>query len=127
MIDPQPPSDLIAVLDEPKPSARVTAAVNDAAAWFRANAIAGLSYSHYELRHVADALPLWGRMVEMKTGKPIFSNRDGVMLYDYDKLTDRRTGYRWFTAAPRGFLRDYDRWRAASRSDATSDLSTRPR
>jgi PelA/Pel-15E family pectate lyase len=115
------------LLDEARPNARVTAAVNAAASWFRANAINGLSYSHYELRHVSDAGPLWGRMAEIATGKPIFANRDGAMLYDYEKLTDRRSGYRWFTTAPRGFLREYDRWRAASRSDAPHELSTRQR
>jgi PelA/Pel-15E family pectate lyase len=115
------------LLEEPAPTARVTAAVNAAAAWFRANAISGLSYSHYELRRVPDAAPLWGRMVEMNSGKPIFANRDGIMLYDYDKLTDRRTGYRWFTAAPRAFLRSYDSVRAAARTDPAPELSTRPR
>jgi hypothetical protein len=52
-------------------------------------------------------------MVEIGTGRPIFSNRDGVKLYDHSRLTDRHSGYRWFTRAPTALLAEYDRWAAA--------------
>ena len=95
------------------PSARVVQAVHAAADWFRANRIDSLTYRGYTLERRPGPTPLWGRMVDLETGRPIFSNRDGVKLYDYERLTDRRTGYRWFTPAPADFLREYERWALA--------------
>lgn len=113
------------LLDEPEQTPRVAAAVSSAARWFRANAIGGLSYEHYVLRRSPGAGPLWGRMVDVGTGRPIFANRDGVKLDQYDRLTDRRTGYRWYTAAPRRFLRDWSDRRATPGAGTRSDPSPR--
>ncbi|MFL5608355.1 MAG: pectate lyase [Gemmatimonadaceae bacterium] len=98
------------LLSLPSPNGRVVRAVHAAADWFRANRIDTLAYHGYMLEHRVDAAPLWARMVDLETGRPIFSNRDGVKLYDFERLTDRRTGYRWFTPAPADFLRDYASW-----------------
>jgi PelA/Pel-15E family pectate lyase len=49
-------------------------------------------------------------MYEIGTNRPIFSNRDGVILYDWNQLTDRREGYAWYGTEPRNVLRRYDRW-----------------
>jgi PelA/Pel-15E family pectate lyase len=95
----------------PSPDARVVEAVHAAAAWFRANAIYGYSYDFDTGRTTqAGAGPLWARMVEIGTGRPIFANRDGVKLYDYERLTDRRTGYGWYSEEPAAALRQYERW-----------------
>jgi PelA/Pel-15E family pectate lyase len=97
----------------PQPGERVVAAVHGAAAWFRANAIYGYTYDFDSgRREQPGAGPLWARMVEIGTNRPIFSNRDGVKLYDYEQLTDRRTGYGWYTEEPKSALRQYDRWAA---------------
>ncbi|HEX8903858.1 MAG TPA: pectate lyase, partial [Longimicrobiaceae bacterium] len=97
----------------PSPSARAVAAVHAAAAWFRANEIFGYSYDFETGRHDAPgAGPLWARMIELGTGRPIFSNRDGVKLYDYTRLTDRRLGYGWYSDEPIAALREYERWAA---------------
>jgi PelA/Pel-15E family pectate lyase len=116
----------------PAPDARVVAAVHAAADWFRANGIAGIDYANYRLTRRAAAEPVWARMVEISTGRPIFANRDGVKLYDFARLTDRRSGYRWFTTTPRDFLREYERWAiahprgAASPRAATTPSTDRP-
>ena len=34
------------------------------------------------------------------------ANRDGVKLYDWNKLTDRRSGYGWYTTKPAATLAD---------------------
>jgi PelA/Pel-15E family pectate lyase len=95
----------------PQPGARVVEALHAAAAWFRANAIHGFTYdAENGRREQPGAGPLWARMVEIGSNRPIFSNRDGVKLYDYERLTDRRTGYAWYTDEPAGALRAYDRW-----------------
>src|SRR5256714_5512087 len=101
------------LMSRPSPDSRVVGAVHAASDWFLAHRIEGLEYGRYQLTRRDGAGPLWGRMVEIETGRPIFSNRDGVKLYDYERLTDRRSGYRWFTSAPAGFLREYERWATA--------------
>ena len=49
-------------------------------------------------------------MYEIGTNRPIFSNREGRKLYDWNLLTDRRRGYGWFTDAPAAMLAEYDEW-----------------
>ena len=38
------------------------------------------------------------------------ANRDGVKLYDWNKLTDRRSGYAWYTTKPAETLATFKRW-----------------
>lgn len=98
----------------PSPSARVVRAVHSAAAYYRVHALRDVVYdSTQTLRRVPGAGPLWARLYEIGTNRPIFSNRDGVTLYDWDQLTDRRRGYGWFTAAPADMLARYDGWAKA--------------
>jgi len=95
----------------PSPDERVVTAVHAAAAWFRANQIHGYTYDFDTGRHdTPGAGPLWARMVEIGTDRPIFSNRDGIRLYDYTRLTDRRLGYGWYSEEPAAALKAYDRW-----------------
>jgi hypothetical protein len=44
------------------------------------------------------------------TNRAIFSNRDCILPYDYNLLTDRRTGYAWYGTEPSNTLRAYDAW-----------------
>jgi PelA/Pel-15E family pectate lyase len=95
----------------PRPDSAMQHAIHAAADWFRASAIHGFAYDlQAGLRAEAGAGPLWARMYEIETGRPLFSNRDGVRLYDWDQLTDRRQGYMWFTDEPAATLRRYERW-----------------
>jgi len=93
-----------------KPDAMLATAIHAAADWYRANQIHGLRYDAYGLTKDPNAPPLWARMAELGTNRPIFSNRDGVVRYDWNELTDRREGYAWFTDAPAEFLRHYADW-----------------
>lgn len=98
----------------PAPDARVVAAVHAAADWFTLTAIYGYVYSDANgFRAQAGAGPLWARIAEIGTNRPIFANRDGVKLYDFDQLTDRRTGYAWFGTAPSAALKTYATWSLA--------------
>ena len=76
-----------------------------------ANRIYGFSYD-YDSGLVArdSAGPIWARLSEIGTNRPIFSNRDGVILYSWDQLTDRRRGYGWYSIDPISTLRRYDKW-----------------
>ena len=95
----------------PNPDERVVRAVHAVADWFQATAIRDVVYEYNRgLRREPGAGPIWARMVEIGTNRPIFSNRDGVVLYDYEQLTDRRTGYGWFGTEPADALRRYESW-----------------
>jgi PelA/Pel-15E family pectate lyase len=48
--------------------------------------------------------------MEIGTNRPIFANRDGVLLYDFNLLTDRRTGYNWYGTEPAASLKSYAAW-----------------
>jgi PelA/Pel-15E family pectate lyase len=97
-------------LDAPTPA--VTLAVHAAADWFRATQITGYVYDAAAGTYTAQAGagPLWARIAEIGTNRPIFANRDGLLLYDFAKLTDRRTGYTWFGTWPKATLATYDTW-----------------
>ena len=95
----------------PSPDGRVVEAVHSAVDWFNATAIRDVAYEYNKgLRREPGAGPIWARMVEIGTNRPIFSNRDGRILYDYEQLTDRRTGYGWFGTEPASVLKRYETW-----------------
>ena len=92
------------------PATRVIDAVYGATEWLAAVPIYGFSYENYELRTRDGAGPLWGRLYEIGTNRVIVANRDGIKLYDWDKLTDRRSGYGWYTTNPAATLAAFKRW-----------------
>jgi PelA/Pel-15E family pectate lyase len=95
----------------PSPDTRVVDAVHAAADWFRANAIYGYEYDFETgLRAKPGAGPIWARLSEVGTNRPIFANRDGVKLYDWNQLTDRRRGYAWYGTEPGSALKKYEKW-----------------
>ncbi len=93
------------------PNESVVTAVHAVVDWFRATAVHGYEYDFERgLTTKAGAGPIWARMYEIGTNRPIFSNRDGVIRYDWNELTDRRTGYAWFGEEPKAVLERYERW-----------------
>ncbi|MGH7617098.1 MAG: pectate lyase [Gemmatimonadaceae bacterium] len=95
------------------PSSRVASAVYAATDWLRAVPIHGYTYARYELKPSAAAPPLWGRLYEIGTNRVIMANRDGIKLYDWNKLTDRRSGYGWYTTKPADTLARFTTWSAS--------------
>lgn len=98
------------LMDETAPSPEVVEAVHAAVRWFRQNAIHGFAYRNAVLTADSSAGPLWARMAEIGTNRPMFFNRDGVRHYDWNALTDRRTGYAWYTDEPVAMLARYNNW-----------------
>lgn len=93
------------------PDRRIADAINGAAAHFKRTAIHGYTYDvDTGLRRDPAGGPIWARMLEIGTNRPIFSNRDGVKLYDWNQLTDRRTGYAWYGTEPGSALQKYAKW-----------------
>jgi PelA/Pel-15E family pectate lyase len=107
------------------PAARVVDAVHAAADWFRATAIHGYEYDFETgLRAKAGAGPIWARLSEIGTNRPIFANREGVKLYDWNQLTDRRRGYAWFGTEPGSALKKYEKWARSHPRGAVSPASS---
>ncbi|MDE5637958.1 MAG: pectate lyase [Alistipes sp.] len=58
-----------------------------------------------------DARPLWARYYEPETNRPFFSDRRGIVLYDYMEVSqERRGGYGWYGSWPQGVLDKYPAW-----------------
>jgi len=99
------------LIRQKNPSARLTASIHGAAAWLKSHTLFGYTYDFATGRHEAPgAGPIWARMYEIGTDKPIFSDRNGIKLYDWNQLNDRRLGYAWYTYAPVLALKQYDNW-----------------
>ena len=94
----------------PSPNQRLVEAVYAGAEWLRDHPLQGARYQGYVLTRDAKAPPLWGRLYEIGTDSVIMANRDGVKLYDWNKLTDRRSGYGWYTTAPAQTLAAFEKW-----------------
>jgi len=98
----------------PSPSRDVVTAINASAAWLKAHQIFGYSYDFATgLRDAPGAGPLWARMYELGTDRPIFSDRNAIKLYDWNQLNDRKHGYGWYTYAPINALKEYEKWSRA--------------
>jgi len=95
------------------PDPAIVEAVHAAVAWFQAHSIQGYSYDDQELKKVDGAAPLWARLYEIGTDRPIFSNRDGKKRYDWNELTDRRKGYAWYSQEPAKVIASYPAWAAS--------------
>jgi len=99
------------LIKQQNPSPRIMNAIHGAADWLKANALTGYTYDFETGRHDAPGQgPIWARMYEPGSGKPIFSDRNGIKLYDWNQLKDRRLGYGWYTYSPVLALRQYESW-----------------
>ena len=101
---------LLFLLAIPRPGARVVGAVHAASDYLERTKIMDLAYDNQVESRRVGAGPIWARMTEIGTDRPIFSNRDGIILYDWNKLTDRREGYGWYTDLPVAFRAVYPAW-----------------
>jgi PelA/Pel-15E family pectate lyase len=94
----------------PTPNQRIVEAVYAGAEWLRDRPLHGLRYQGYVLTRDDKAPPLWGRLYEIGTNRVIMANRDGVKQYDWNQLTDRRSGYGWYTTVPAQTLATFEKW-----------------
>lgn len=57
------------------------------------------------------APPIWTRFYELETERPLFSDRNGKLLYTMAEVgSERRSGYSWYTYAPQAVLDSYPEW-----------------
>jgi PelA/Pel-15E family pectate lyase len=110
-------ADIVKYLMEGKdPSPEVCASIESAVAWFQAHQIKGIRTEKKDGNKVIiedqSAPVLWARFYHLKTAKPIFSGRDGIIKFSFAEIeSERRNGYAWYVNKPRAILKDYPAWR----------------
>jgi PelA/Pel-15E family pectate lyase len=54
---------------------------------------------------------MWARFYDLETGKPYFSDRDGVKRETFAEMGhNRRNGYDWYTYSPQKLMDEYVKW-----------------
>ena len=92
---------LMFLMGHDKPTPSVIRAVKGGAAWFGSAKIEGYRYrksrNEQALTKDPNASPLWARFYEIKSNRPIFCDRDGIVKYDIEEIgSERRGGYTWY-------------------------------
>ncbi len=113
---------LLMSLENPK--SEVKSAIAGAVAWFESAKAKGIRIESREdakspkgrdrvVVRDEKAEPLWGRFYEIETGKPIFSDRDGIKKYELSEIGyERRNGYRWYGNWAASLLEtEYPQWK----------------
>jgi PelA/Pel-15E family pectate lyase len=129
-ISPADTTEIVGYLLRSEPAPEIARAVDGAVAWLERVALKGVRVEKIAgapvefFRHKADfdvivvkdenAPPLWARMYEVGTDRPIFSSRDGVTVYSLAEVDrERRTGSGWYGSWPRELIdREYPDWRS---------------
>lgn len=106
---------LVFLMKQAGRSPSVDAAVADGVNWLKAHAIHGVVFEKGpDGRKLVDkpgAGPIWSRYYDIKTGKPIFGDRDRSIHTDVNELSaERRNGYSWYNAGPAKALATYEKW-----------------
>lgn len=107
------------LMDLPKPSRAVVAAVHDAAAWFERTKILDMVYTWddkngRDLFPEPGADPLWARFYDIGTGRPIFGDRDQTIHDTVSEISaERRRAYAWFVNSPARARAKYAAWSKA--------------
>lgn len=109
------------------PKKEIVDAVQAAIKWLRESQIHGIrvetieaptivfKYSTSKIDRVViedpQAPPIWARLYELGTNKPLFCNRDGKPVYSLAEVDrERRSGYSWYTYEPDRVLQEYPAW-----------------
>ena len=117
--------DLVLLLmDLPNPDENVRRAIESAVAWFEKSQIHGKRYDRIpdpsvergirrELVDDPTAPPLWARLYDIATNRPIVVDRDGSIHDTPDQLSvERRNGYAWYSTAPAKVFKAYEKWKS---------------
>ena len=97
------------------PSPEVVSSVKAGVAWFESAKIEGYRYKKSKtepaLTEDLSASPLWARFYDIDSNRPIFSDRDGVIMYEISEIgSERRGGYTWYGGWGANVLHAYAKW-----------------
>jgi PelA/Pel-15E family pectate lyase len=108
------------LMDIKNPSAPVIASVKYAMEWLEQHQITGIRVENRPgadgKRNIvvvedAQAQPLLARFYDLETGKPFFSDRDGVKRSSITEIgPERRNGYSWYNDDLLELQKDYRQW-----------------
>jgi len=117
---------LLFLMTEHQPTAAIRRAVVDGIVWLRASAVYDKSWRMMpDGRRLTDkfyAGPIWSRLYDPATGKPIFGDWDKTIHDDVNELSlERRNGYGWYVDTPQTALDTFYAW-----SHAWNVTDTRP-
>jgi PelA/Pel-15E family pectate lyase len=107
-----------------KPSPEIISAVDSAAEWLQSVKLTGIrqirKFSTGEERRFdriivkdENARPIWARLYQIGTNRPIFGDRDEKVYYAMSEISlERREGYAWYGYWPEELLeKDYPAWK----------------
>lgn len=109
------------------PSREIINAIQAAVKWIKESQILGIrvetieaptmvyKYSTSKIDKVVvedpQAPPIWARLYELGTNKPLFCNQDGIPVYSLAEVErERRSGYAWYTYEPDRVFKEYLHW-----------------
>jgi len=103
-----------------KPTPEITRAIHAAAAWLEKVKINGIRYKtvnvggkrDYVVVKDPNAPPIWARLYEIGTNRPIFGDRDRRIRYNVAHISrERRVGYSWLGFYPAKLMKEeYPAW-----------------
>jgi PelA/Pel-15E family pectate lyase len=101
------------------PSPEVVGAVDHGLAWFEAAKITGIARTRGEngktvyLPDASSAEVYWARFYDLKTGRPVFPGRDGVLYTSFEAMAaNNRVGYDYYSTQPGSLLNSQQKkWR----------------
>lgn len=107
---------LTVLMRDPAPVPAIVAAIDAGATWLQSTAISDVEWVHAadgsQLVRKPGAGPLWARLYDVTTMRPIFGDRDRTIHTDVNELTpERRNGYAWYVNGPASMLQKYARWK----------------
>jgi PelA/Pel-15E family pectate lyase len=118
---------VLALMNIKNPSPEVINAIHGSVAWFLRSKIEGIRVETIKadkekfIYHTSSddrivvkdekAPPIWSRMYEIETNRPLFCRRDGTVVYTLAEVErERRTGYKWYCYEPADVIQRYPTW-----------------
>lgn len=111
---------LLFLMHRPHPTPAMKAAVEAGIAWLKAHALYDHAFTMTpdgrKLVSQPGAGPLWSRVYDVATGRPIFGDWGKTIHDDVNEISKgRRNGYTWWGTWPQKALDAYPRWKAENR------------
>jgi len=111
---------LLFLMQQPHPTPAMKAAVDAGIAWLQAQALRDHAFTMTpdgrKLIAQPGAGPLWARVYDIATGRPIFGDWPKTIHDDVNEISKgRRNGYAWWGVWPQKALDAYPGWKARNR------------
>lgn len=109
----------------PSPSAEITASIESGLKWFEEAKITGVGTKEVDGRTIYVTDPAatevrWARFYDLKTSKPVFPGRDGILYETFEAMAAKNeVGYDFYTSQPNSIITNgQKKWRKMLASQA---------